>query len=287
MGVILFAAAITPILLHALVFRRGRELLIRKGVVRSNYAGRVIPTAGGVFFSLYYITAVGVAASVAYQGHFAELPLMQATLLFSGMLTASLLGWLDDRSADKEAKGFRGHLAVLWQEGRMTSGLWKAWGGGAVSMLVALPLSGNLSEWLIHTGILSLSMNLLNLFDLRPGRAMKVFWIFLILSATSAWHVATVYLWMVPGLMATLLLFRPEGRQQIMLGDTGANSLGFLTGFLLVLTQSLTAKICLLILLVILHGLAEFISFSRVIQSVGWLRRIDQWGRQSFPQNDG
>jgi len=287
MELVFFVAAITPILLHVLVFRRGKELLISRGVVRNNFAGRIIPTAGGMFLVLYYITAVGLAVAVASIGHFAEVPLIQFSLLISGIVTMALLGWLDDRSADIEAKGFRGHLAVLWQEGRMTSGLWKAWGGGTVAMLVALPLSGNLFEWLIHTGILALSTNLLNLFDLRPVRAMKVFWSFLFLSAISAWHEGITYLWIVPGLMATLLLLGPEGRQQIMLGDTGANSLGFLTGFLLILTQSMTAKICLLCLMILLHILAEFVSFSRVIQSVGFLRRIDQWGRQNFPQNDG
>lgn len=284
-GVMLGIAVCTPVVLHILLFRGAKQLLGRWGMVRSNYTGRVIPTAGGAFLVLSYLLTLLLllaAAQMASLGQ-AVFPQREFFLLISGMGTMGLLGWLDDRSADQMVKGFRGHLAVLWREGRMTSGLWKAWGGGATSLLTALPLSPDLARLIVNTGLLALTVNLLNLFDLRPTRAIKVFWLLLFLVMPAAWQLLAIQLWTLPAVMLTLLFFVPEGRQQIMLGDTGANSLGFLAGFLLVLTQSMTAKLILLCLLILLHVLAEFVSFTRVIQSVGWLRRLDQWGREPLP----
>lgn len=278
---ILLVAVCTPVFLHFLLFRKGVKLLIRKGVVRSNYAGQVIPTAGGLFFALYHTVTLLLLTTIAREMRWAEAEVKQLILMVGGSLAMALWGWLDDRSKDQDVKGFRGHLSTLWQEGRMTSGLLKAWAGTATSLLVALPLSTDIGGLLIHAGLLALAANLINLFDLRPTRAIKVFWLILLLVVSGAWQAFDLYLWILPALMSTIVLFLPDGRQQIMLGDTGSNCLGFLAGFLLITTQSMTMKIILLGLMVILHVLAEFISFSRVIQAVGWLRRIDQWGRET------
>src|SRR5690606_38372645 len=79
------------------------------------------------------------------------------------------------------AKGFHGHLSAL-RHGRLTSGAVKLAGVGAAGLAAAALLGpgrhrgrlGGAVELLLGAGVVAGSANLLNLLDLRPGRALKV-----------------------------------------------------------------------------------------------------------------
>ena len=116
-----------------------------------------------------------------------------AAALVAG-LGAGAVGLYDDvvgaRPEQKAAKGFAGHLAAL-REGRVTGGLVKVVGVGAAGLGAAALLAadhrgrrapaagsahgalGRSVDVLLGAGVIAGTANLLNLLDLRPGRALK------------------------------------------------------------------------------------------------------------------
>jgi hypothetical protein len=215
----------------------------------------------------------------------------EGALLAAGMTAAGIWGWQDDCSPDKEAKGFRGHFGTLWKEKRMTSGMWKAWGGGSTAAAVALAL-GTSGLWggLIAACLLAIAPNVLNLFDLRPARAIKVFWLLLATAVVAGVYTAGLSgaflhgIWQLPVVMATCLLFRHDAGGRVMLGDTGANALGYCVGYAFVAGTPLSVQTAVLAMFVGLHIWAEFFSLSKLIERFGWLERIDRWGRSAEPK---
>lgn len=275
-----------PLIVQRPIFAAGFRRLVKQGMNRINYRGVEVVTAGGVMIvasstaglctMLLFLAGSGTAGRIIKEG----------VLMGAGMLAMALWGWQDDVSHDKQAKGFRGHFGTLWREKRMTSGLWKAWGGASTSMLVSLSLTHSLWPLFFSAGLLAMTPNVLNLFDLRPVRAIKVFWFLLAISAVGTlWGPSPskqyLWLWLLPVVTASMLFFRHEASGRIMLGDTGANALGFIAGYSLVIGLPMQAQAGLLVLFVVLHVLAEFISFSALIQRFRWLEWIDRWGRRT------
>ncbi len=268
---------VLPVWLHRNFFSSMERRLLLMNATRKNYKGDVVLTAGGVFLAFYSMVT---GLFLLYVYGFSN----QGLLFCAGSLASALWGWQDDRSPekDKEAKGFRGHLRMLWREKRVTSGLWKAALGGITALLVCMVLYDGFIHVAVSASLLALTTNLVNLFDLRPARAMKVFWLLLAVAFVIGLPMTvqpTGWIWVLPVFTATLILFPYDAKGRIMLGDTGANFLGFVAGFCLVSTAPLPVQAGLLVLFATLHFLAERISFTSVIESVEWLRRLDQWGR--------
>ena len=97
--------------------------------------------------------------------------------------------------------------------------------------------------------MLVLATNALNLLDLRPGRAIKVFVLLgagLTIGARELRPLWTLGLFVGPALVAGAY----DLRERAMLGDTGANLLGALAGLWLVLVLSQTGQLIALALLV-------------------------------------
>ena len=102
-----------------------------------------------------------------------------------------LLGLCDDLLKDDEQKGLRGHLGEL-RKGRLTSGGLKALFGLAFSILFAAgipapggePPGGDVGAVFflaLRALVAALAANTLNLFDLRPGRAVKAYFFLIFL----------------------------------------------------------------------------------------------------------
>ena len=87
--------------------------------------------------------------------------------------------------------------------------------------------------------LILLFTNFINLLDLRPGRALKGFFIF--------GHLVAIYpqipiiLWIPIVVVALFLLVRDLG-EQMMIGDAGSNCLGMALGYWTVLYASIEAK---------------------------------------------
>ena len=72
-----------------------------------------------------------------------------------------------------DRRGFRGHLGAL-RHGEVTTGAVKLGGIGTAGIVSAALAGGPPADMVINAGLVAGGANLLNLFDLRPGRAVKV-----------------------------------------------------------------------------------------------------------------
>ncbi|KQL49201.1 hypothetical protein AN963_05370 [Brevibacillus choshinensis] len=277
-----------PVLVHRSLLSFVLNKLRERGMHRVNYRGIEVMTAGGVM--LVSSSILALLGMLVYVGAMTKeiSAWKEGILLGAGMIAVAFWGWQDDCVTDQQTKGFRGHFGTLWREGRMTSGMWKVWGGGSTAVVIALALGpASLWTWIIAASLLAISPNVLNLFDLRPARAMKVFWLLLVIAMVIGYYsqgLESSYrhgIWQLPVMMSTCLFFRHDAGGRIMLGDTGANALGFCVGYLFVLGTPVIAQAVILLLFIGLHILAEFISITALIERFRWLERIDRWGRSA------
>jgi UDP-GlcNAc:undecaprenyl-phosphate/decaprenyl-phosphate GlcNAc-1-phosphate transferase len=297
---------------------------------RRNFAGESVNTGYGLVIWLPVALALGWSVTRNVTG---GAPAATALVIFG------LVGLADDLWGDRSIGGFRGHLRQLVEHGRVTTGLVKLAVGGGAALTLALWLAGDaappllrallepaapstaslpplpdlapkpppawvgllqvLTSWLV----IALSANTLNLFDLRPLRALKLFGLGtgLLLAATivpllAANRLPAIPAWwpmwlrggpgspavavalLGPALAAALLYAPLEARRRTMLGDTGANALGALLGISACVLLPLAGQAVLAIALAGINLYAETHSLSALIRSHPVLDRLDRWG---------
>ncbi|GEN33441.1 hypothetical protein [Aneurinibacillus danicus] len=246
-------------------------IFIRMKWVASNYAGHAIPLGYGLILSFGLL---GFATLSVWR--------MQGFLLswvVCAAVVVSLAGWLDDRYGQTRAKGLRGHFNVLWREGKVTTGIVKLGIIGICAVAVAASASATAVSFMVDALLLGLSANFVNLLDVRPGRALKGFWFILIICAifgTLSPALVPLFWYM---LGCTLAAAPFDCSAQAMLGDTGANLLGFVGGIFCVYSFDASVKWLLIGTLFLIQLYAERVSLTAVIERSPVLSRIDQWGR--------
>lgn len=220
---------------------------------RTNYRGVPVSLTSGPALAL----ALGLASGLPQPA--------AAVAAFAG----SGCGALDDRVGSASDRGLRGHLQAL-RTGRVTTGVVKVFGLGAAGLASAVLLPGRRTpvQALLAGAVVAGSANLINLLDLRPGRALKA------------------------GLAGALVLRQPAAagvaaallpadlRERQMLGDTGANALGAVLGLAFVQHSGPRGTTLALLGLTWLTAASEVVSFSAVIEAVPALRALDRLGRQ-------
>jgi hypothetical protein len=191
---------------------------------------------------------------------------------------------LDDLAEDTETcrKGLRGHLGAL-AHGEVTTGGAKVLGIGAGALVASalLPRSGatrtaRVADWAATGALIAVSANLLNLLDLRPGRALKACAVHLPGLLAAGGPGAAVG-GAVLGAGAVVAQADLDGRD--MLGDAGANALGAVLATGVAAAAPPWARWTLLGAEVALTFASEKVSFTRVIEKTPVLRQIDAWGR--------
>lgn len=272
-------ALLAGLVLGFVAVRSLSSTLQNPSLSRINHRGRALPTAGGLALVLAVIVAEAVAGVVEAGGW--EIDASGAAgrrLVVLAALGFGLLGFVDDLLGVGESGGFKGHLAAL-ARGRLTSGGVKLVGGAALSLVVMAAIQpGSVGRILADGALVALAANLANLFDRAPGRTTKVAllaFVGLLLASGAAPELSGVAL--VVGAAAGLLW--DDLRENLMLGDVGANVLGAVLGIGVVLTVTPTARNVVLVLVAALNVLSEVVSFSRVIDRTPPLRALDRLGR--------
>lgn len=246
------------------------KMLKEVGAVRKNYLGVDIPVSVGLTFPLAMMVVFLAYLLLGYNQNNYQFVLL-------GLMSISFLGFIDDMLGQRDTLGFKGHFGALFH-GRLTTGGLKALGGGFIAFFVAVSLGGAWWSVVLNTLIMALFTNMMNLLDLRPGRAVKGFLFFLLLIAITA--LAKVdYLLLVPLLGAVLCYLPTDIRARAMMGDAGSNVLGFALGYFAVTSLSLTARMGFLLFLIAIHIYTEKFSLTRTIENNALLKAIDQLGR--------
>lgn len=123
--------------------------------------------------------------------------------------------------------------------------------------------------------------NLVNLFDLRPGRAAKATVLGAVGTLTGPAAGASV------AVLGTALGVLPADlREKVMLGDSGANALGALVGYRLAAGSGPPVRAGILAVLLTLTVASEKVSFTRVIEATPGVRGFDSWGRLPAVRRD-
>jgi UDP-GlcNAc:undecaprenyl-phosphate GlcNAc-1-phosphate transferase len=235
---------------------------------RTNHRGEPVTLLAGPA-----ATAAAVAAAAACPR---VPPRVRAALVVAGS-GAAVLGGYDDLAGDGARRGFRGHLGAL-ARGEVTTGAVKLAGIGAAGLAAAALLGGGPGELAVNAGLVAGSANLVNLFDLRPGRAIKVVLAGGTLLAAAAPGRAPGP---VAGPLGAALALAPEDfRERAMLGDAGANALGAMLGVAAAAALPRAARVVLLAAVAGLTAASEVVSFTAVIERIPALHWLDMLGRR-------
>ncbi|PRY57214.1 hypothetical protein [Glycomyces artemisiae] len=257
---------------------------------RINHKGDIVSLAEGPGIT------IGATAGAVLG---ANSPAYAAAAATAGV-TAGAVGLYDDIADSKgeKAKGFKGHVGALLK-GRVSAGLVKILGisgaGLAAAALIDLE-NGELTDdrrsrlrriWNVGVGggVIAGAANVINLFDLRPGRALKVVTLASApLSrppgaksrrATAAGGANTALA--VSAAAGAAMSEDLEGKT--MLGDGGANALGALLGLAYVARTGMVGRHVALAGVAALIAASEKVSFTKVIAETPVLRELDELGR--------
>ncbi|MDP9428867.1 MAG: hypothetical protein M3Q47_08340, partial [Actinomycetota bacterium] len=189
---------------------------------RTNHAGRPVTLLGGPALALAATASAVVGAPAG----------TRAAAAVVGTVSG-LVGGYDDlagaRPEQARDKGLAGHLLAL-RAGRVSAGVVKVAGIGAAAATAAAlerQVGGarTLADAVLTTGLVAGVANLVNLLDLRPGRAAKA-----VLLCAAAGLGGPSGPFVAGPLGAALAVLPADLAEQVMLGDCGANAAGALLG---------------------------------------------------------
>ena len=235
------------------------KMLENSGMIRENYRGDMIPVGLGLVF---IPTLVINSIILIYSNIVPEKIIMIYMLLFAS-IAMSFVGIIDDSLGNRGVTGLIGHFKALFK-GSLTTGAFKALLGGFVGLTLAVTLSKSIPNIIVATLVVALSTNMMNLFDLRPGRAIKAYVILAIIIFLAS---------------AVLAYFYFDLRALTMMGDAGSNVLGVSIGVFIVSSFDLPVQLVSLVLLVAIHVLTEKFSLTKIIENNKFLNYVDKLGR--------
>ncbi|MGW2952515.1 hypothetical protein [Streptomyces eurythermus] len=204
-----------PLLLAAALTRAGQAVLRaappggRARWERSNHAGRAV----GLYAGPAVTVGAGIAAARVH-------PAAGAAVLAAGAC-----GAYDDVAGDHR-RGFRAHLRAL-RHGEITSGAVKLFGISAAGLAAGAVLKERPADKLLAGIVIAGSAHLVNLLDVRPGRAAGAV---LALGAPGLVREGPGARLAAGAMGAAAAVLPDDVGERVMLGDTGAHALGAALG---------------------------------------------------------
>lgn len=259
-------AALTAVMIPFVI-----TMLKGAGAVRCNYRGDQVPVSVGIVFIPAMITGSFMIVMI-YPEH--------KEIMLLGILAAAVMGFagiIDDLLGTRSVLGFKGHMKSLL-EGRLTTGGFKAIIGGIVAASISIYISKGPGEWVLNVLVITLFTNLLNLSDLRPGRAIKLFFVLWLVSLIPVFYREYRFL-LYPPIGGIIAYMPTDFRAKGMMGDVGSNVLGITVGLYYCLISSVYLRLAILVMLVLLQLVGEKYSFTAIIDRSRILSFIDGLGR--------
>jgi len=218
------------------------------------------------------------------------LVLLAAGWLSAPLLDVSAAGWgvavgsslvfgagLIDDLYPMGPRGLRRHVRSV-VEGHMTTGILKLLVVVACAVVV-VALQPVRDGWVRLLGVVLIAScaNIWNGLDVRPGRALKAFALVVL---AAVWSVEWALVPTLPGMTVVLpMALVADLSERAMLGDSGANLVGFTAGVALFTVLPDAGVAVVAAVAVGLNVLADTVTFSRPIERVAALRWLDQLGR--------
>ncbi|MCL5105125.1 MAG: hypothetical protein M1133_13560 [Armatimonadetes bacterium] len=261
------ALAVLAVVWHIAILRASSKL----GLLKLNFnKTQVMASYGIVAFG--YIAALVCSLALLGYARWADARLYLAVM---GAMWA--LGVLDDLFGSREVGGFKGHFKKLIFERKITTGAVKAIGGGIVGVCAGMAISGGEpARWISSAMLIPLAANLLNLLDLRPGRAVAVFFFGFSVTCILA-RGGLVAPWIVGAVAAVAVGFwLVDSRGRAMMGDSGSNALGAAMGITMALNTGLAFQFVVLAIIAGIHLYSEKHSITALIERNPVLRCIDR-----------
>lgn len=236
---------------------------------KANRRGRELPATLGWAFAL---GIVPLGAVIALQIEEIGLRDSQAGELL-GAAIVFLAGVVDDGYGGT-VRGLRGHLRALLSGQITTGGLKLAAAVLAAAITVAWTPRDHLWANVLALIAIAGCTNVWNGLDVVPGRALKGF---LVVALVLLVVDLRAFLLVCTGAASATLV--PDLRERGMLGDSGANLLGFLAGAEIVRRLPEVWLIPAALIVIGLNVLAETVTFTRTIDATPPLRWFDRVGR--------
>jgi UDP-GlcNAc:undecaprenyl-phosphate/decaprenyl-phosphate GlcNAc-1-phosphate transferase len=218
------------------------------------------------------LAVAGIALVVVRQVQVVGLRDSQAGELLAAAIVF-LAGVIDDGFGGT-VRGLRGHLRALLRGQLTTGGVKLAAAVLAAAITVAWTPREHLWANLLALVAIAGCTNVWNGLDVAPGRALKGF---LVVAIVLLVVDVRAFLLVCTGAAAAALV--PDLRERGMLGDSGANLLGFLAGAEIVRRLPEVWLIPAVLVVIGLNVLAETVTFTRMIDAIAPLRWIDRLGR--------
>lgn len=235
----------------------------------ANHRGVMVPRTLGIGLAAAALLSTGACLAFGVQVTAAGWGALAATL------TVFAAGMVDDLVPDGP-RGIRDHLGAL-ASGHVSTGIVKVLVVVA-SAVVAVAMQPGRSGWIRLAGVVlaAACANVWNGLDVRPGRAIK----FGLLAMAGLVSVDLAVFPTLPGVAVGAAVFLwPDLRERAMLGDGGANLLGFTVGLGLYVVLPGWGVVVAATIAVAINAVAETVTLSRVIDSVPPLRWFDAIGR--------
>ena len=242
------------------------------GLIRKNYRGEVIPVGMGIAF----IPALMVNSAILTYFNIEHDRLLLIFVLLFAVMAMAFAGIMDDAIGNRDVTGLKGHFLSMFK-GRLTTGGFKAVLGGFIGIVVSAAVADNILGVVVGTLVVALATNFMNLLDLRPGRAIKVYLIISILVLIFAGDFnRQLYMLLLPGVVSYFIF---DLKALSMMGDAGSNVLGVFIGVMIVISFSIQVQLVCLVGLIAIHVLTEKYSLTKLIEQNSVLNFIDKLGR--------
>ena len=242
------------------------------GLIRKNYRGEMIPVGMGIAF----IPTLMVNSAILTYFNIEHDRLLLIFVLLFAVMAMAFAGIMDDAIGNRDVTGLKGHFLSMFK-GRLTTGGFKAVLGGFIGIVVSAAVADNILGVVVGTLVVALATNFMNLLDLRPGRAIKVYLIISILVLIFAGDFnRQLYMLLLPGVVSYFIF---DLKALSMMGDAGSNVLGVFIGVMIVISFSIQVQLVCLVGLIAIHVLTEKYSLTKLIEQNSVLNFIDKLGR--------
>jgi len=250
--------------------------------VKSNYRGARLPlslgtavTVGLVVVDIALIPVVISHVAATGQG----IP-QKTWVLMAACLAVFAAGTYDDRRPHR-TRGVLAQVGAL-RTGTVTSGVVKLAALAVAAGAWTLVTGSSPLRVILGTAVIAGVANGWNLLDVAPGRALK----FAVLASVPLFaYRPTRFSARIVAASAVALV--PDLRERAMLGDAGANVMGFAIGAVMFDRLGNRGLAVALLVVVVVHVVSETVTLSRVIEAVPPLRWFDRVGRIHQPAGEG